>query len=495
MAERKTGEPGAAERKPHALIVEDDESALESLSELVGRQGFSTSTATTLERARDLLSRRPPALLLLDLQLPDGNGLDLLDDVGEESDIEVVLVTAHATVETAVAAVRQGVTDYLTKPIDVTRLKAVLANVARARELRDEIGGLRDELRKLGRFGRIVGVSKPMQELYDLIAKAAPTRATVLLIGESGSGKEVVAHTIHDLSRRKKGAFLAVNCGAVAPTLIESQLFGHEKGSFTGAVRQHIGFFERADGGTLFLDEVTEMPMELQVKLLRVLETSAITRVGGTEPIEVNARVIAATNREPEEAVAEGKLRKDLFYRLKVFPIRLPPLRDRPGDVPLLVERFLAELASEHGVAKTVSPDALAALGRYHWPGNVRELRNALERAFIVAESTITAETLQSEILQPPSPAATTAAGTANRPVEPQGAGAAEPAASPAATGGDGAGVVHVRVGASIAEAEKRLILATLEQCDGNKKRAAGVLGISVRSLYNRLKAYREEGS
>ena len=229
-------------------------------------------------------------------------------------------------------------TDYLTRSIDLPRLKTVLANVARTLEYTSEIGVLRHELRKLGRFGPMIGASGAIQEVYDLIARVAPTEATVLVTGESGTGKELVAQTIQGLSRRRRGSFLAINCGAVSPNLIESELFGHERGSFTGAAQRHRGHFERASGGTLFLDEVTEMPMELQVKLLRVLESGQVLRIGGDQPVATDVRVVAATNRSPSQAVAEGRLREDLYYRLNVFPITLPPLRERPGDVTLLAE-------------------------------------------------------------------------------------------------------------------------------------------------------------
>ena len=265
---------------------------------------------------------------------------------------ETVLITGQASVETAVEALRRGVADYLTKPVDFARVKTVLANVSRTRELKEEIGGLRGELRKLGRFGALIGAAPAMQKVYDLIGKVAPTDATVLITGETGTGKEVVAQTIHQLSRRSREPFLPLNCGAVSPNLIESELFGHERGSFTGADRIHKGYFERANRGTLFLDEVTEMPLELQVKLLRVLETSEVMRLGGTEAIKVDVRVIAATNRQPEEAVATGKLREDLLYRLNVFPIHLPTLWDRREDVELLADHFLALLNKEEGTSK-----------------------------------------------------------------------------------------------------------------------------------------------
>ena len=349
-------------------------------------------------QARERLEEAPPAVVLTDLMLPDGSGLELVEAAAGVG-AQVVLITGHASVETAVEALRRGATDYLTKPVDLARLKAILANVARTRELQAEIGSLRGELRKLGRFGPLVGASAAMGAVYDLIARVAPTDATVCIVGESGTGKEVVAQAVHELSRRRKEAFVPVNCGAVSPNLIESTLFGHEKGSFTGAERMHRGVFEQATGGTLFLDEVSEMPAELQVKLLRVLETGTVMRIGGEKAIGVDVRVIAATNRVPEQAVQEGRLREDLWYRLNVFPIGLPPLRERAGDIEVLAEHFLGELNAAGQTRKRWSAGARAALQRYGWPGNVRELKNLVHRAYILAEEEIGVECLPAEVV------------------------------------------------------------------------------------------------
>jgi DNA-binding NtrC family response regulator len=373
---------------------------------------------------------------------------------------EVILISGHATVDSAISALRVGVLDYLTKPVDVRRLKAVLANVSRTLAFKEEVGSLREELRQLGHFGRLIGNSTPMQRVYDLVTRVAPTDATVLLVGESGTGKEEVAATIHELGRRKKLPFLPLNCGAVPPNLIESELFGHEKGSFTGATQMHRGYFERASKGTLFLDEVTEMPIELQVKLLRVLETRNVLRVGGSTPVEVDVRVIAATNKVPAEAVSEGKLREDLYYRLSVFPIALPPLRDRDEDLELLTRRFLAQLAEEHGTAKHLNQEVLARFERYGWPGNVRELKNVIERAYILADDQIEASHIPADVGVPE--------------VELPEQSAAPP----------------LKVGTSLADAERRLIMATLTHFAGDKRRAAETLGISLKTLYNRLNVY-----
>ncbi|MGH7788082.1 MAG: sigma-54-dependent transcriptional regulator [Candidatus Binatia bacterium] len=457
---------------PRALVVDDDASSLTALGELIALEGFEVRTAAALGDARAAFGLETPDVLLLDLMLPDGSGLELLQEAAGVG-VAVVLITGHASVDTAVEALRLGATDYLTKPVDLGRLKTILANVARTRELQAEIGSLRGELRKLGRFGPLVGASPAMGNVYDLIARVAPTDATVLIVGESGTGKEVVAQAVHQLSRRRKAPFVPVNCGAVSPSLIESSLFGHEKGSFTGADRTHRGYFEQAAGGTLFLDEITEMPIELQVKLLRVLETGTVMRVGGEKGLAVDVRVVAATNRVPEQAVAEGRLREDLWYRLNVFPILLPPLRERGGDIAVLAHHFLAELNGGHGSSKRWADDAHAVLGRHAWPGNVRELKNLVHRAYILAEQEITAACLPPEI---------GAAAASSAPLSPAG-GAAET--------GQSRTTLQVAVGSSVADVEQRLILATLEQCKGNKQKASEILGVSLKTLYNRLNEYR----
>jgi len=439
----------------HALIVDDDLGFALGLAEAVSREEFSAATASSLKEARVEMTAKAPDVLITDLQLPDGTGFELLDELQERPETQAILVTAHASVETAVEALRRNVADYLTKPVDFARIKMVLGNLARTRELREEIGSLRSELRKLGRFGNLVGGSAAMQRVYDLIGKVAPTDASILITGETGTGKERAAEAIHGLSRRHKELFVPVNCGAVSPTLIESELFGHEKGSFTGADRVHRGYFERANRGTLFLDEITEMSAELQVKLLRVLETGTFQRVGGTDPIKVDARVMAATNRDPAEAVTSGKLREDLLYRLNVFPIHMPPLRDRGDDIALLAQHSLDQLNKQDGSAKRFSSVALDRLRRHAWPGNVRELKNVVQRAFILAELEIGLEELP--------------LGEAQRP------------------SGD---AIALSVGTSLADAERRLILATLDNLEGDKRRAAEVLGISLKTLYNRVNQY-----
>jgi len=441
---------------PRALIVDDDLEVLQVLAEFVKREGFVASVASTIGQAREEIEANPPDILLVDIQLPDGSGLDLLDGLQAAADPEVVLITGNASVATAVDALRRGVTDYLTKPVDFARLKMALANLSRALEMKGQIGQLRTELRKLGRFGPLVGASPAMQKVYDLIGRVARTDASVFITGETGTGKEVVAQTIHDLSRRSKEVFLPIDCGAVSATLIESELFGHDRGSFTGADRLHRGFFERAHRGTLFLDEITEMPAELQVKLLRVLETSTVTRVGGSRAVKVDVRIIAATNRRVEDAVAAGKLRADLLYRLNVFPIALPPLRERDDDLERLAEHFLGELNAAEGTAKRLTPAGRERLRRHDWPGNLRELKNALQRGFILADEGQDVELI----------------------VE------AGPAETPPAN-------LLMPVATSIAEAERLLILANLDKFGGDKKKVAAALHISLNTLYSRLSEYK----
>jgi len=447
---------------PYALLVDDDPGGLRSLARWVETEGFEVRTADSLEAARAVLDGQPPDVVLLDLYLPDGTGLDLLEDLRGVPDTEVVFMTGQGSIRSAVDAMRGGAVDYLTKPVDLDRLRKILGHVGRNADLRREIDTLRGELRRLGRFGRIIGASAAMQIVYDRIERVAPTDTTILITGETGTGKEVAAHTLHELSRRSKKAFLPINCGAIAPTLIESEFFGHEKGSFTGAQERRPGIFERADGGTLFLDEITEMPTELQVKLLRVLEAGEVTRIGGSSAKGVDVRLISASNRDPEEAVAEGKLREDLLYRLNVFPVELPPLRSRDEDVGLLAQAFLDQLNVDQDLPKRFSPEALAQLARHDWPGNVRELKNTVERAWIMGGETIQAEDV--------------------------------PLGRRSRISREGKRVT-VDVGTSLDESEKALILATLQQLGGNKREAAAMLGVSLKTLYNRLKEYELEAA
>ena len=362
----------------HALIVDDDVDSAAMLSELIAMQGLTVATANTLRDARKQLALQTPDLVLLDLRLPDGSGMDLFADPELLANSEVVLVTGHASLETSILALRLGAVDYIVKPITPKQLQGVLSRVTKPAVLKAEVAGLSAELASSGNFGQLWGRSPNMLRVYEQISRVAGTGVTVFITGESGTGKEVVAQTIHDLSRRRKMPFLGVNCGAISPNLIESEIFGHEKGSFTGADRQHQGFFERAAGGTLFLDEITEMPLDLQVKLLRVLETGRFERLGSNRERQVKVRVVSATNADLPAMIREGTFREDLYYRLNTVELTLPPLADRPGDIVPLAEHFLS-------IGKPLSSTAATALQRHLWPGNVRELRNVIQRAELLA--------------------------------------------------------------------------------------------------------------
>jgi two-component system response regulator AtoC len=442
---------------PHVLAVDDDPNFLSALAELVEGQGFTTQTAGTLRDACVLIGQRVPDIALVDLYLPDGQGAELLTSEALGAATKVVFMTGYADVESAVEALRLGASDYLTKPLDIGRLKNLLADLVSLQQEESPDAEPVSVPQEIGRLGLLLGASPPMQELYGMINRVAATDASVLLIGESGTGKDLAAQTIHLLSRRAKSPFLPLNCGAVSPTLIESELFGHEPGSFTGADRRHKGYFERAHKGTLFLDEITEMPIDLQVKLLRVLETGSVLRIGADAPVDVDVRVIAATNRDPLKAVEEGKMREDLLYRLQVFPIHMPPLRERGDDVPLLAHHFLDQLNERQGTAKGWTEDTLLRLRAYPWPGNVRELKNVVHRAFIMADDEIAARCLPREV-------------------------------SEAAAHG-----LDIQVGTSIEEVRRRLIAATLDASGGDKRKTAALLGISLKTMYNHLNSLREQ--
>ncbi|MEO8038575.1 MAG: sigma-54 dependent transcriptional regulator [Betaproteobacteria bacterium] len=450
----------------HVLIVDDEVDTANMMATLVATEGFTVAVASNLRDARRQIVLQKPDVLLLDLYLPDGDGMELLKDDALLRDCEVVLITGHASLETSIEALRLGASDYVVKPIGVKQLQGILSRVMPPSVLNAEIDSLSAEWERTGHFGHLWGRSPVMKRVYEQIARVAGTSVTVLITGESGTGKELIARTIHDLSRRRNQPFLAVNCGAISPNLIESEIFGHEKGSFTGADRQHQGFFERAHGGTLFLDEVTEMPMELQVKLLRVLETGGFMRVGSTQELPTDVRIVAATNRRPAEAVASGRLRADLMYRLDVFPIAAPPLRAREEDIPLLAQHFLTEICTKEKQQKRFSPTALARLSSHRWPGNVRELRNVVQRAYVMTEGPL----VDDEWLL-----------TEN---EPRDAVAAESA--------NGASI-SIEIGTSMADVERELILATLKHFNNHKERTAAVLQVSLKTLYNRLKEYAAE--
>ena len=453
---------------PHALVVDDEPDSAETTAMLISSEGFTVATAGSLRDARRQIALQEPDIVLLDLKLPDGNGMELLQDLKALPNTEVVLVTGHASLETSIQALRLGAADYLVKPMSLTQLKGILSRVMKPAALKAEAKHMLETLDTDGHFGQLWGRSAVMRTVYRQIERVAETSVTVFITGESGTGKEVVARTVHDLSRRRTKPFLAVNCGAISPHLIESEIFGHEKGSFTGADRQHQGFFERASGGTLFLDEITEMPLDLQVKLLRVLESGTFMRVGSTQVLETDVRMVAATNRNPMQAVASGKLREDLLYRLNVFPIHLPALRERGEDVPLIAAHFLDQISKREGNVKRFSSDAMAQLSRHPWPGNVRELRNVVYRAYVMATESIIHDPClpgAEAVTRPPAPASS-----------------------------DGAPVIVVRIGTPLAEIDRQVTLATLDHLGRHKERTAATLGISLKTLYNRLKEYASAG-
>ena len=448
------------------LIVEDDAPTRAGLAELVRTWGFVTEAASNGEEALKLVTTFRPAIVVTDMVMPRMNGLELLKALKEEAEqLKVIMLTAQGSVETAVEAVKDGAEDYLTKPVDTQKLKLLLERIAELNAQKRENEALRRQLREKGSFGRIVGNSPKMRRIYQVIEQAAPTTASVLIIGESGTGKELVAQTIHQLSPRAESPFVAINCAAIPETLLESEIFGHERGAFTGAIDRRAGCFELADRGTLFLDEIAEMVPVTQVKLLRVLQERKFRRLGGRIEQEVDVRVLAATNMNPVEAIRLGKLRDDLFYRLNVFTIELPPLRERKEDLSLIINALLDEFnARDRRNVKAVAPEAMRMLELYDWPGNVRELRNVIERATILARG---------EFIEPQH---LPRFGPPTRPVEP-------------------ASGVTIAPGMTVDEAERKLILATLEAAGNNKTRAAEMLGISLKTLHNKLNRMKQQAT
>jgi DNA-binding NtrC family response regulator len=452
------------------LIVEDEPNALMGLAELISGWGYRTETARDGIEGWEKALAWSPDIVVTDLKMPRMDGIGLLTKLAEDgsglnSNIVVIVLTAMGSIDLAVDAMKMGAYDFLQKPIDATRLRTTLANATRKRETEIELEVTRRRLRETGVLGGLVGSSPAMLEILSLIERIAPSNVSVLITGESGTGKELVARTLHGLSLRKSRPFVAVNCAAIPETLIESEIFGHEKGAFTGAVEKRAGCFELAAGGTLLLDELGEMPAPTQAKLLRVLEERKLRRLGGRTEQDVDVRVLAATNRDPEKAVADGSLRADLFYRLNVFHIAMPPLRNHLEDLPAMADAMVAEMNARHGRKVTgVAPSMLDRMMAYDWPGNGRELRNAIERAVILCPD-----------------------GT------PLDIGHLPPnfgkSHSTAAAAHD-ASFVPVRVGSTVDEGERLLILRTLEATGQNKTRAAEILGISLKTLHNKLKEY-----
>ncbi|MGD0459228.1 MAG: sigma-54 dependent transcriptional regulator [Terriglobia bacterium] len=443
------------------LIVEDDAYERQGLADLLSTWGYETETAGDGSEALEKVSSFNPAVVISDLRMPRMTGMELLRQVHEvHSGLNFIMLTGQGTIEEAVEATKLGAFNFLEKPLDTKRLQVELRICLERHESERQLEAAHRRLRDLGFLGNIVGRSKNMQEVTSLVSMVAPSRASVLISGESGTGKELVARTIHELSPRRAKPFVAVNCAAIPETLMESEVFGHERGAFTGAIERRVGCFELADGGTLLLDEIGEMPSATQAKLLRVLEDSKVRRLGSKSEISVDVRVLAATNKVPEEAVAKGQLRSDLYFRLNVVHIVLPPLREHPEDLEELTTALLADLNRKHNRAvKDVDGEVLQAFRRHQWPGNVRELRNVLERMLVTCPGGhLTVHEL------------------------PRGFG------HPGVV--EGGEELRLRSGMTVAEAERRLIFETLASTQKNKTRAAELLGISLKTLHNKLKEY-----
>ena len=461
--------------RPQVLIIDDETGSRESMALAIEKTGLRVRTFDDARRALDFLEANPgPNLALCDLRMPGMDGIEFLQQVrGRGYDLGVVLITAFGSIESAVEAMRVGADDYLTKPVDLYELRKRVTTLLDNRRLKEEVTTLRQMLDKRYGFEAIVGRSAPMERLFEQMQLVAPTRSTVLITGESGTGKELVAHALHRASPRKDERFLAINCGAIPSDILESELFGHERGAFTGAVARKIGKFELAHKGTLFLDEIGELYPELQVKLLRVLEERQVMRVGGGELIDVDVRLVAATNRDLEKEVTEGRFREDLYYRLKVVTLRIPPLRERRADVPLLVEHYMKQLCAEHGKEeKTVAQEAMDVLAGFDWPGNVRQLKNAIETIVIFHQGRVV--------------------GVDDLPAELRNDGS-----------GDGApGSVRREQPVQIADGtprtmdaiERQAILETLSRTGGHRAQAAHLLGIGLRTLQRKLKEYKDQG-
>jgi DNA-binding NtrC family response regulator len=467
------------------LIVDDESSQRTGLAAMLSAWGMTTATASEGNEALDKLATFPADVILTDLNMPGLDGFGFLQRLRDSGEMPpTIVLTAYGNVETAVKTVHElGAYWFLEKPIQPGSLEVLIRRAGTHAGLRAEKKSLERQLSYKGSLGELVGTSRKMQEIFALLQQAGPSKACVLITGESGTGKEMVARTLHALSPRRQGPFVAINCAALPETLIESELFGHEKGSFTGASERRAGCFEVAQHGSLLLDEIGEMPMQTQAKLLRILEDSKVRRLGGKLEFEVDVRVVAATNKVPEEAVRGGHLREDLYYRLNVFHIHLPPLRERKEDIPPIAEALMGDLNRKHECrVSDISSAVIDALMSHNWPGNVRELRNVLERAVILAgEGTIETKHLPSFLQNRPAVAPGAAL------PEPPPPAQAPPVAAPPAEDPD---AVRFSIGTTVEEAEKGLILRTLQHTRNNKTRAAEILGISLKTLHNKLKEY-----
>ena len=437
------------------LVADDERHIVEGLQMLLADDGYEVDTATDGKTAWEMVRTGGYGVVLADLRMPELDGLALFAKMREASvSSEMIIITGSASVDSAVAAMREGAYDYLEKPLNVARLKALLPKALEAFRVKQANRTLEEKLKNLTRFGDLIGQSEEMQSIYGTIEAAAPSNASMFIVGESGTGKELVARAIHDKSNRHKGPFIAINCAAFPREILENELFGHEKGAFTGAINEKAGCFELADGGTLFLDEVAEMEPDIQVKFLRALEQRSFRRLGGKKEVHVDIRVVSATNKNIQRAIDEGKLRDDLYHRLAVIPLVLPPLRERRGDVRILAEAFLRRFAEENGKPlKGFAPDTLEFINSYRWPGNVRELKNAVERAVILARGdTVTLADMRAHELLV----------TEDR-------------------------EVRIPVGTKLEMAERTLMLKTFSFVEGNHQKAAVMLGIDEDELRNRL--------
>ncbi|WP_447974805.1 sigma-54-dependent transcriptional regulator [Nitrospira sp. Kam-Ns4a] len=441
------------------LVVEDEVNIRNALVTMLEKMGYEARAVGTGDEAVRLMEETRVDMVITDLKMPGMGGLELIRHVkAAHPETEVVVMTAYGSVESAVEAMRLGAYDYLCKPIDRVRFPVIVEKALERHFLALENRHLRDRLATRARFDEMVGDSEPMQQVLNLVEMVADSHVTVLIVGESGTGKELVARAIHHKSARSGGPFITVNCGALPENLLESELFGYEKGAFTGAVMTKAGRFELADGGTLFLDEIGELSLKSQVDFLRVLETKEFRRLGGTKVVKVDARIIAATNRNLEAAVKEGTFREDLYYRLNVIPIKLPPLRDRADDIPLMVERFLTEFAAQHQRPRQeVSPEAMRLFRLYAWPGNIRQLRNVIERLVVtVPEPTIRPHHLPEEIQNSREDVRT----------------------------------MVIRLGTPLEDIEREVIRRTLAEVTAHREQAAKLLGISPRTLQYKIKEY-----
>jgi len=458
----------AMARAGRILVVDDEVNARTALAELLRDEGFDVETAADAFKALGKYESFVPHVVVTDLKMPGMDGIELVKKIREREDAsEVIVMTAFGAVETAVTAMRAGAADYLTKPINFDELLVVIDKVLEQGALRRETRQLRARVRDRVAPDNIVGVAPVMQRVFEVVDQVAPSKATVLITGESGTGKELVANAIHQRSPRVHRPFIKLHCAALAESLLESELFGHEKGSFTGAAARKDGRFSLADGGTLFLDEIGEISPAIQVKLLRFLQEHEFERVGGTQTIKVDVRIIAATNKNLREEVAKGRFREDLYYRLNVVALEMPPLRERKTDILALARFFIDRYATENGkTIEAIAPDALELLNSYDWPGNVRELENAIERAVVLAVGT----TLEARTLPP-----------SVRPVPGSG--------DTSVTTASGAPAIP---GATMAEIEKFAILETLKATGGSTSKAAEILGIGTRTIQYRLHEYNE---